>query len=44
MDMAKLAEEHGLERVGGRPSLPEYIKQLITRSDFTYTRQIPDAE
>lgn len=37
MDMAKIAEEHGLERVGGRPSLPQYIKQLITRSDFTYT-------
>ena len=37
MDMAKLAAEHGLDRVGGRPSLPQYIKQLISRSDFTYT-------
>jgi teichoic acid transport system permease protein len=37
MDMAKLAAEHGLDRVGGRPSLPQYVKQLISRSDFTYT-------
>ncbi|RBP62925.1 teichoic acid transport system permease protein [Brevibacterium sanguinis] len=37
MDMAKLAAEHGLERVGGRPSLPEYIKELWQRSDFTLT-------
>ena len=37
MDMAKLAAEHGLDRVGGRPSLPAYIKQLWKRSDFTLT-------
>lgn len=37
MDMAKLAAEHGLERVGGRPSLPQYVKQLINRSDFIFT-------
>ena len=37
MDMARLAAEHGLERVGGRPSLPQYVKQLLNRSDFTYT-------
>ncbi len=37
MDMAKLAAEHGLERVGGRPSLPEYVKELWQRSDFTLT-------
>ena len=37
MDMAKLAAEHGLERVGGRPSLPEYVKQLWQRSDFIFT-------
>ncbi|VEW14739.1 Polysialic acid transport protein kpsM [Brevibacterium casei] len=37
MDMAKLAAEHGLDRVGGRPSLPQYIKQLWKRSDFTLT-------
>ncbi len=37
MDMAKLAAEHGLDRVGGRPSLPQYIKRLWKRGDFTLT-------
>lgn len=37
MDMSKLAAEHGLEQVGGRPSLLEYVRQLWQRRDFTLT-------
>ncbi|MCW4466201.1 ABC transporter permease [Glutamicibacter sp. MNS18] len=36
MTVAKIAEEHGLHRVGARPSLGDYLKQTWERRTFIY--------
>ena len=37
MNAAELASAHGLERVGARPSLWEYLREVWRRRDFTFS-------
>lgn len=37
MTLAEDAHRHGLERVGARPSLAEYVRQTWDRKEFIYT-------